>query len=65
MPRTQSNQRSRKRAVTKADGRAVLVYFPEEVVDRVDAVVLAEDTDRSKWIRLAIREALQRRGVTA
>jgi metal-responsive CopG/Arc/MetJ family transcriptional regulator len=65
MPRPPKRPGSRKSAVTKADARPVLVYFPEDVVDRVDAVVLAEDTDRSKWIRLAIREALQRRGVTA
>ena len=51
------------RSVTKDSARAVLVYFPEAIVAAVDRVVLTEDTDRSKWVRLAIREALQRRGV--
>lgn len=53
-----------KRAVTK-DDKPVLVYFPKPVVDAVDMAVLSEDTDRSKWIRKAIREALQRRGIAS
>lgn len=66
MPRKhQPSKKAAKRAVTKADGRAVLVYFPEDVVASVDRLVVADDTDRSKWIRKAIREALDRRGITA
>ena len=53
------------RAVTKDSAKAVLVYFPEGVVHAMDAVVLREDTDRSKWVRKAIREALARRNVIA
>jgi hypothetical protein len=64
MPQRTSKKAAPKRAVSKTDGRPVLVYFPENVVDVVDRVVVAEDTDRSKWIRQACREALQRRGVT-
>jgi metal-responsive CopG/Arc/MetJ family transcriptional regulator len=48
--------------VTKRD-RAVLVYFPEPVVAAVDESARRDDTDRSKWIRSAIRSALQQRGV--
>ena len=54
-----------RRAVTKADGKPVLVFFPVPVVEAVDHQVRKEDTDRSKWIRSAIREALLRRGVSA
>jgi len=53
------------RAVSKDSAKAVLVYFPENVVHAVDRIVLSEDTDRSKWIRKAIREALQRRNIVA
>jgi metal-responsive CopG/Arc/MetJ family transcriptional regulator len=55
---------SKPRAITKATAKAVLVYFPEAVVAAVDDAVRNEDTDRSKWVRLAIREALQRRGIS-
>jgi len=60
---TQPRQRKSQppRAVSKESAKAVLVYFPEAVVNAVDRIVVSEDTDRSKWIRKAIREALQRR----
>lgn len=51
-----------RRAVTKRD-RAVLVYFPAPIVAAVDLASRVDDTDRSKWIRKAVRDALQRRGV--
>lgn len=63
MPQRTTKNQNRKRAVTKADGKAVLVYFPQRIVNLVDGVVVSEDTDRSKWIRQACREALERRGV--
>lgn len=53
------------RAVTKDTGKAVLVYFPVPDVASMDAAVIREDTDRSKWIRKAVREALARRGIIA
>ena len=65
MPNEQPSRSPQPRAaVTKADGKAVLVFFPKPVVEAVDRLVHLEDTDRSKWIRLAIREALHRRGVS-
>ena len=51
------------RAVTKDTAKAVIVVFPDEVVDAVNRAVINEDTDRSKWIRKAVREALENRGV--
>lgn len=64
MSHRSSKKAAPKRAVSKSNSRQILVYFPETVVETVDRVVLAEDTDRSKWIRQACREALQRRGVS-
>ncbi len=64
MPAKQHKPNS-SRAVTKDNGKAVLVYFPVSDVDSMNAAVISEDTDRSKWIRKAVREALARRGITA
>lgn len=50
-----------RRAVTKSD-RAVIVYFPDDQVEAMNEAARRNDTDRSKWIRRAIREALQRSG---
>ncbi len=50
-------------AVTKRD-RPVLVFFPEEAVEAMDEAARRQDTDRSKWIRRAIREALAAAGIT-
>lgn len=38
--------------------KAVLVFFPVEVIDALNAIVIKEDTDRSKFIRKAVRRAL-------
>lgn len=58
------HRRHPRRAVTKRD-RAVIVYFQDEQVEAMDAAARLNDTDRSKWIRRAVREALQRAGVLA
>lgn len=65
MPHTRQNNPNPQRAVSKGTSKAVLVYFPESVIGSVDRLVVAEDTDRSKWIRKAIREALSRRGIAS
>jgi hypothetical protein len=39
--------------------KAVLVIFPAEVVDALDRVAKREDTDRSKFIRRAVRNAMR------
>jgi metal-responsive CopG/Arc/MetJ family transcriptional regulator len=63
MPADTSTRKFPKRAVTKETARPVLVYFPEDIVSKIDRCVVSEDTDRSKWMRQAMREALQRRGI--
>lgn len=65
MPQPRHRKSQPPRAISKESAKAVLVYFPENVVHAVDQIVVREDTDRSKWIRKAIREALQRRNVIA
>lgn len=47
----------------KVEARGVLTYFPESIVRIIDHAVSIEDTDRSKFIRAACREKLQRLGV--
>ena len=50
-------------AATKSNSRQILVLIPEPVVVVVDRVVQRLDLDRSKFIRAAIREKLERNGV--
>lgn len=47
----------------KSECRLINFYLPEELVPLLDSGVRMEDLDRSKWIRSAIREKLQRAGV--
>jgi len=65
MPQQRQRKSQPARAVSRNSCKPVLVYFPEAVVRAVNLAVVAEDTDRSKWIRKAIREALDRRGVAS
>lgn len=39
--------------------KAVLVWFPRELVDELDVVAKRIDSDRSKLIRLAARQKLE------
>jgi metal-responsive CopG/Arc/MetJ family transcriptional regulator len=41
--------------------KPVLVFFPTEALEALNAAVRAEDTDRSKFIRKAVRAALRNR----
>jgi len=36
----------------------VAIWLPPELLERIDRVVAADDTDRSKFIRSVIREKL-------
>ena len=47
----------------KAD--LVAVWMPKEMTLRLDEVVVAQDLDRSKFIRAALREKLERSGLGA
>ena len=44
--------------ITKRAAKAVLVYFPHEIIPLIDQAVEQQDSDRSKFIRNAVREKL-------
>ena len=51
-------------AVTKNESHMVTVWVPKPVVAAVNTAVRLRDTDRSKWIREAMREKAAREGVS-
>lgn len=51
-------------AVTKQTSKPIIVWFPNHVMPLLDRAVAVEDTDRSKFIRKAVRELLIQRGFT-
>ena len=48
---------------TKSEMKLLNFYLPVAVLPYVDRAVLKLDTDRSKFVRSAIREKLQRAGI--
>lgn len=51
-------------AVTKSKSRLITLWCPINLMPLLDAAVMATDTDRSKFIRSAIREKAARAGIT-
>ena len=49
-------------AKKKRDSRQVLVWFPKVILPFIEQAVERLDTDRSKFIRAAVREKLAREG---
>lgn len=47
-------------AVTKGSAKLLGAYLPTALIALVDQVVRAQDTDRSKFFRAAVREKLER-----
>lgn len=45
-------------AVQKNKSRAVIVWFPTELMRGMDVAVMSQDLDRSKFIRQAVREKM-------
>ena len=45
-------------SVSKKTGKAVLIWFPEDLVKTMDEITVIQDTDRSKFIRNAVRKAM-------
>lgn len=60
-----SRRKTKRGAVSKDTARPVLIYFPEDVVQVMDDAVRLTDTDRSKFIRHAVRERLARLNLIA
>ena len=50
---------------TKKDHQIVPVLFPKRVLPHLDRAVRKSDSDRSKFIRTAVREKMTRLGVAA
>jgi len=50
-------------AVKKSRSRLVPVWFPLTLLPFLDAAIHTLDTDRSKFIRTAVREKMARAGV--
>lgn len=57
-------KRRHRGALTKQSSKAVLVYFPKHQIPLIDHAVDIADTDRSKFIRGAVRAALDRLNVS-
>lgn len=57
------NANMKRGAIKKSDCKAVLIYFPHPVVESMDVAVRIQDSDRSKFIRNAVREKLARHGI--
>jgi len=53
-----------KRVGKKCKGKLLSVWVPETLLPRLDKGVKKEDSDRSKFIRNAIREKLSRHGTS-
>lgn len=51
-------------AVTKSTSKLVNVWLPERILPYLDLGVEMDDSDRSKFIRKAIREKLARSGIS-
>lgn len=49
-------------AVQKSNSRMVTLWMPTELIPVIDEAAAAEDTDRSKFIRRAVREKIDRQG---
>jgi metal-responsive CopG/Arc/MetJ family transcriptional regulator len=52
-------KKSPRRATAKAKSRAIIVYFPEELIRLLEAASLKTESDRSKFIRAAVEEKLK------
>lgn len=55
----------RPRGISKQNGTLIGGYMPQAMVTVIDSAVKALDTDRSKFIRTAVREKLERHGYAA
>lgn len=60
MPTKQNAKRAKQKrgAVSKDNATLVSLWIPREALELMDSVVNSQDTDRSKFIRRAIQEAL-------
>jgi metal-responsive CopG/Arc/MetJ family transcriptional regulator len=50
-------------SVKKKDSELVALWIPRPVVEAIDRAVITEDSDRSKFIRRAVRNRIQQMGI--
>jgi predicted transcriptional regulator len=55
-----SQRKQPRSAITKDTAKQVIVYFPHDVVARLDSLARERDTDRSKLIRKAVSSLISR-----
>jgi metal-responsive CopG/Arc/MetJ family transcriptional regulator len=60
LARMNSTRTAKRGALTKEDSKAVLIYFPKDLIPLIDRAVQLTDTDRSKFIRASVRDHLRR-----
>lgn len=58
-PHTDTDQK-KATAVTKKNSKLIALRIPNDSLSEIDAAVIDQDTDRSKFIRRAIKRALQK-----
>jgi metal-responsive CopG/Arc/MetJ family transcriptional regulator len=46
--------------IKKTESRLITIWFPDSVLPLIDQGIQIEDSDRSKFIRRAVREKLAR-----
>ena len=51
-------------SLKKKDSRQIALWVPDAMVPLIDQAAVLEDSDRSKFIRNAIREKLARHGLS-
>ena len=54
---------SNKGPITKDECKQIIVLVPRDMLPGIDTAVRLEDSDRSKFIRNAIREKLNKHGI--
>ena len=52
-----------KRGIKKTECQLIPVWMPSTLVPTMDEAVAKEDSDRSKFIRNAVREKIRRAGI--
>jgi len=50
-------------AIKKSECRLITIWFPAPILPILDIAIQRLDTDRSKFIRIAVREKLARAGI--
>ncbi len=53
----------RRGKLTKREAKLIPVWMPEDMVVAIDVAILQEDSDRSKFVRNAVRDRMKRLGI--